>query len=70
MTPSYLELCICILMLLLCLTICDSEQWWELTDCGGKLLTVQDAWERPGPEVIKNFMLNLAENEIFPAHKC
>ena len=26
--------------------------------------------ERPDPEVIKNFMLNSAEHEIFPAHKC
>ena len=25
---------------------------------------------RPGPEVIKNFMLNSAEYEYFPAHKC
>ena len=25
---------------------------------------------KPGPEVIKKFMLNSAEHEIFPAHKC
>ena len=25
---------------------------------------------RPGPEVIKIFMLNSAEHEIFPANKC
>ena len=25
---------------------------------------------QPGPEVIKYFMLNLAEHEILPAHKC
>ena len=23
-----------------------------------------------GPEVMKNFMLNSAEHEFFPAHKC
>ena len=25
---------------------------------------------RPGPEVIKLFMLNSAEHKIYPAHKC
>ena len=26
--------------------------------------------EQPGLEFIKKFLLNLAEHEIFPAHKC
>ena len=28
------------------------------------------AADRYGPEVIKKFMLNSAEHEIFPVHKC
>ena len=27
-------------------------------------------FETSGPEVIKKFMLNSVEHEIFPAHKC
>ena len=26
--------------------------------------------ETPGPEVIKKFMLNSVEHEIYPTHKC